>query len=321
MVEGAQTIAPVGLAPGDAVAQAEAGARRAETRRSWWLNAPALVILALFAAGPLLVMLVYSFLTAGPYGGVVWEPSTDGWYNVLLTADIFTDEVRLQDAHLSIAWRSISLSFLTTVTCLILGFPTAYFIATRSPQNRNLWLFLITVPFWTNLLIRTFAMLEWIRNEGIVNQVLIGFGLIERPLQMLYTDFSIMLGMTYVYFPLMVLPLYAAMEKLDFRLVEAAYDLYATRWRVLRRVIIPLVKPGIIAGSILVFIPSLGAYVTPRVMGGGKNLMLGNLIELQFGQGRNWPLGAALSITLLVAVMVALIFYVRNVQRATVGRG
>jgi spermidine/putrescine transport system permease protein len=252
---------------------------------------------------------------------VIWEPSTGGWYNVLLTRDIFTDEVKLQDAHLSIAWRSISLSFLTTVTCLVLGFPTAYFIATRSPQNRNLWLFLITVPFWTNLLIRTFAMLEWIRNEGIVNQVLIGLGLIERPLQMLYTDFSIMLGMTYVYFPLMVLPLYAAMEKLDFRLVEAAYDLYATRWLVLRRVIVPLVKPGIIAGSILVFIPSLGAYVTPRVMGGGKNLMLGNLIELQFGQGRNWPLGAALSITLLVAVMVALIFYVRSVQRATSERG
>ena len=307
--------------PPEAVAAAEAGARRAQARRAWWLNAPALIILTLFAAGPLLVMLVYSVLTPGDYGGVIWAPSTEGWFNVLLTRDIFSEEVRLQDAHLSIAWRSLSLSFLTTVTCLILGFPTAYFIATRTPRNRNLWLFLITVPFWTNLLIRTFAMLEWIRNEGIVNQVLIGTGLIERPLQMLYTDFSIMLGMTYVYFPLMVLPLYAAMEKLDFRLVEAAYDLYATRWRVLRRVIVPLVRPGIIAGSILVFIPSLGAYVTPRVMGGGKNLMLGNLIELQFGQGRNWPLGAALSITLLALVMVALIFYVHSVQRASTVRG
>ena len=321
MVEGAQTIPPVGLSPRETVAEAEAAAQRAQVRRAWWLNAPALAILTLFAAGPLVVMLVYSFLTPGDYGGVVWEPSIEGWFNVLLTRDIFSDEIRLQDAHLSIAWRSISLSFLTTVTCLILGFPTAYFIATRSPENRNLWLFLITVPFWTNLLIRTFAMLEWIRNEGIINQVLTGLGVIESPIQMLYTDFSLMVGLAYVYFPLMVLPLYAAMEKLDFRLVEAAYDLYATRWRVLRRVIIPLVKPGIIAGSILVFIPSLGAYVTPRVMGGGKNLMLGNLIELQFGQGRNWPLGAALSITLLVLVMVALIFYVRSVQRATGTRG
>jgi spermidine/putrescine transport system permease protein len=138
---------------------------------------------------------------------------------------------------------------------------------------------------------------------------------------MLYTDFAIILGMTYVYLPLMILPLYASMEKLDFSLVEAAYDLYATRIRVLRKIIIPLIKPGIVAGSILVFIPSLGAFVTPRVLGGGKNLMLGNLIELQFGQGQNWPLGAALSITLLIIVMVALLLYVKNAQRSGVKHG
>ena len=143
-------------------------------------------------------------------------------------------------------------------------------------------------------------------------------GLITSPIQIMFTDFAIMLGMAYVYLPLMVLPLYASMERLDFRLVEAGYDLYATRWQVLRKIIIPLVKPGMIAGSILVFVPSLGAYVTPRILGGGKNLMLGNLIELQFGQGRNWPLGAALSITLLVIVMVALLFYVRNASRSGV---
>ena len=129
---------------------------------------------------------------------------------------------------------------------------------------------------------------------------------------MLFTDFAIMVGMVYVYLPLMVLPLYASMEKIDFRLIEAGYDLYATRFKVLRRIIFPLVKPGVIAGSILVFIPSLGAYVTPSVLGGGKNMMLGNLIELQFGQGRNWPLGGALSITLMAIVMLALLAYVRN---------
>ena len=133
---------------------------------------------------------------------------------------------------------------------------------------------------------------------------------------MLYTNFAIMLGMTYVYLPLMVLPIYASMEKFDFRLVEAGYDLYANKFQVLTKIILPLVKPGLIAGSILVFVPSLGAYVTPRVLGGGKNLMLGNLIELQFGQGRNWPLGAALAITLLVIVMVALLFYVRTAQKS-----
>ena len=139
--------------------------------------------------------------------------------------------------------------------------------------------------------------------------------MIEAPIQILYSDTAVLIGMVYVYLPLMVLPLYAAMERLDFRLVEAAYDLYASRWRVLTRVIVPLVKPGIVAGSILVFIPSLGAYVTPRVLGGGKNMMISNLIELQFGEGRNWPLGAALSMTLLAFVMLALLFYVRNMSR------
>ncbi len=294
-------------------AAAEKAQRRA-ARARWLLNLPALVWLTLFSAGPLLVVVVYSFLAPGDYGGVVWEFSTEGWFNVALTRDIFTEELRIQDAHLAIFWRSVKLSVMTTLVCLLFGFPTAYFIATRSRKNRNLWLFLITIPFWTNLLIRTFAMLEWIRAEGVINSALIGAGLIEEPLRMLYTDFSIMLGMTYVYFPLMVLPLYASIEKLDFRLVEAAYDLYASRIAVLRRVILPLAGPGIVAGSILVFIPSLGAYVTPRVLGGGKNMMLGNLIELQFGQGRNWPLGAALSISLLALVMVALLVYVRAAQ-------
>ena len=158
--------------------------------------------------------------------------------------------------------------------------------------------------------------MEVIRNQGVVNNLLIWSGVIDTPIQLLYTDFAIMLGMTYVYLPLMILPLYASMEKLDFRLVEAGYDLYATRLKVLRKIILPLIKPGLVAGSILVFIPSLGAYVTPRVLGGGKNMMLGNLIELQFGQGRNWPLGAALSITLLLIVVGALLIYVRNVQRS-----
>jgi spermidine/putrescine transport system permease protein len=289
-------------------------AQRKKTRKSWLLSTPALLILAFAACGPLLIVLVYSFLSSGEYGGVIWKFSTDAWFNVVFHRDIFDETLGLADAHLIILWRSIKLSFFTTVTTLAIGFPTAYFIATRPRTTRNIWLFLITIPFWTNLLIRTFAILEVIRNEGLINIGLQRFGVIDGPIQMLYTDFAIMVGMTYVYLPLMVLPLYASMERLDFSLVEAAYDLYATRNKVLRRVIIPLVKPGIIAGSILVFIPSLGAFVTPRVLGGGKKMMLGNLIELQFGAGRNWPLGAALSITLLSIVMIALLIYVRTTQ-------
>lgn len=302
------------------MASAEDIARKAERddiRSRWLLASPALLIVIFAASGPLLIVLVYSFLRPGDYGDVKWIFSTDAWVSVMLQRDIFDDTLSFANAHLNIFWRSFRLSLITTLFCLVIGFPTAYFIATRPENRRAIWLFLITIPFWTNLLIRTFAMMEVLRNEGLVNGLLRFLGIIDQPIQFMYTDFAVAVGMIYVFLPLMVLPLYASMEKIDFRLVEAGYDLYATRFQVLRKIIVPLVKPGIIAGSILVFIPSLGAYVTPRVMGGGTNLMIGNLIELQFGQGRNWPLGAALSMTLMAIVMVALLFYVRNAGRQT----
>jgi spermidine/putrescine transport system permease protein len=307
---------------GENASQVASAVGRRDVLNRWLLSAPALIIIFVAAIGPLFVMLAYSVMAKADYGDVRFgEFSPDGWFGVFLQRDIFDDTITVADAHLSIFWRSVRLSLITTVLTLILGFPTAYFIATRPRQTREIWVFLVTIPFWTNLLIRTFAMQEVIRNEGIVNTALLALGVIERPIQMIYTDWAILFGMVYVYLPLMVLPLYASMEKLDFRLVEAGFDLYAGRLRVLWRIIIPLVKPGIIAGSILVFIPSLGAYVTPRVLGGGKNMMLGNLIELQFGAGRNWPLGAAISITLMVIVMCALLVYVRNAARSGAQHG
>jgi len=299
------------LAPGALEHELE----QADTRTRWLLSLPAILIITFFAAAPLLVMVVYSFLTPGDYGNVKWQFSTEGWTSVLMQRDIFDDTMTWADAHLSIFWRSVKLSLVTTVLTLIFGVPTAWFVATRPRGKREFWLFLVTVPFWTNLLVRTIAIQELIRAEGVINNVLIFLHIIDEPIQMMFTDFAIGFGMTYVYLPLMVLPVYAAVEKLDFRLVEAAHDLYAGRWTAFRRVILPMIKPGIIAGSILVFIPCLGAYVTPRVLGGGKNLMFGNLIELQFGAGRNWPLGAALSFTLMAIVMVALIYYVRITSR------
>ena len=287
-----------------------------KTRANWLLSLPALLLLLFAASGPLLIVVVYSFLAPGNYGGIIWELSGQAWFKVLYTKDIFDDTISLSDAHVSIFWRSFKLSFLTTVICLVLGFPTAYFIATRPPATRNVWLFLITIPFWTNLLIRTFAILELIRNKGVINNSLMSLGVISEPIPMLYSNAAIVIGMTYVYLPLMVLPIYAEMERFDFRYVEAGFDLYASRFKVMRRIILPIIKPGVIAGSILVFVPSLGAYVTPRILGGGKNLMIGNLIELQFGQGKNWPLGAALAVTMLIIVLVALIFYMRISQRS-----
>lgn len=291
--------------------------RAASTRTGWALSAPALLLLAFAASGPLLIVLVYSFLTPGDYGNVVWKFSLDGWRGILFTRDIFDGSLQLADAHLTIFWRSVKLSLLTTAITFAVGFPTAWFIATRPQKSRALWLFLITIPFWTNLLIRTVAINEVIRNEGIINTLLIWSGLINEPIRIIYTDTAVLIGMAYVYLPLMVLPLFAAIDRFDMRLLEAGYDLYASRWKVLRRVILPIVKPGIVAGSILVFVPSLGAYVTPRVLGGGKNMMIGNFIELQFGAGRNWPLGAALSMTLLIIVTIALLFYVRAANRGS----
>ena len=303
------------------MSKAEHSHRRRSARNGWLLSTPALVMLGFAATGPLLIVLVYSILQKGDYGNVVWELSPDGWIGILFTRDIFDGTLRLADAHLTIFWRSASLSFMTTIITLVLGFPTAWFIATRPVSERAAWLFLITIPFWTNLLIRTFAISEILRTEGLINTILLWLGVIESPVQLLYNDGAVLVGMSYVYLPLMVLPLFAAIERFDMRLMEAGYDLYASRWQVLLHVILPIVKPGIVAGSILVFVPSLGAYVTPRILGGGKNMMIGNFIELQFGQGRNWPLGAALSMTLLLIVTVALLFYVRAASRAGTENG
>jgi spermidine/putrescine transport system permease protein len=284
---------------------------RSKGATGWLLSAPALILLVLAASGPLLIVAVYSVLEKGDYSGVRWILSGDGWFNVLFQRDIFDQTVSLADANLSIFWRSVKLSIATTLITFAFGLPTAWFIATRPARSRAIWLFLITIPFWTNLLIRTFAIMEVIRNQGILNTFLTWAGVISEPIQILYTDTAVLIGMAYVYLPLMVLPLYAAIDRFDFRLIEAGYDLYASRWQVLRGVILPIIRPGIVAGSILVFIPSLGAYVTPRVLGGGKNMMIGNFIELQFGQGQNWPLGAALSTVLLLVVLGSLVIYTR----------
>lgn len=292
-----------------------AAGQRSKAANGWLLSLPALVLLLVGASGPLLIVVVYSFLEPGDYSGVRWVLSGEAWFRVLFQRDIFDQTVSLADANLSIFWRSVKLSLATTLITFALGLPTAWFIATRPPKARAMWLFLITIPFWTNLLIRTFAIMEVIRNQGLLNTFLINLGLISEPIQILYTDTAVLIGMAYVYLPLMVLPLFAAIDRFDFKLIEAGYDLYASRWQILRNVVLPIIRPGIVAGCILVFVPSLGAYVTPRVLGGGKNMMIGNFIELQFGQGQNWPLGAALSMVLLVIVLCALLVYTRVSSR------
>ena len=284
--------------------------RQRNTRIS--LLSPGMLTIFCIGIMPLSIVLVYSFLKPGDFGGVTWTISFDAYVQLLFEEDIFDETLSFTTDYLQIFMRSIGFGLFTTLACLLVGFPTAYFIATQPPARRNLWLFLITIPFWTNLLIRTYAMLLILRDQGVVNMSLMEMGLIDSPIPILYTDFAVCLGLVYAYLPFMVLPIYASLEKLDFRLVEASYDLYATRFKVLKRIIIPLAKPGIAAGCILVLIPSLGAYITPALLGGGKSLMIGNLIELQFGQARNWPFGSAIALVLMALVMLSLLAYLNS---------
>ncbi|KQV41772.1 MULTISPECIES: ABC transporter permease [unclassified Rhizobium] len=276
------------------------------------LTMPALIVIGIFGVVPLVIALAYSFLEPAPYGGVEWRFSTDAYVSLLFQKDLFDETWSFVPDYLLIFWRTVVYAFLITVICLLLGFPTAYFMATRLPAQRNRWVLLVTIPFWSNMLIRIMAIMLIIRDQGLINGFLIKIGLIDQPIPMLYPDFAIVLGLFYSFLPLMVLPLFSSLERFDLRLVEAGLDLYATRRKVLTRIVIPLAKPGIIAGCILVFIPALGAYSIPLILGAGTRMMAGNLIALQFGSSRNWPLGAAQAALLMTGVIAALIFHPRK---------
>lgn len=275
---------------------------------------PAWLTIGFFLVIPVLTMLVYSFLTKEFRGGVLWEFSLAAYDQFFFDRGLFGDEPpKIEWTYINIFWRSIVQAAVATLVCLLIGFPTAYFIATRSPQTRNVWLFLITVPYWVNLLIRTVSMKFMIRDTGPLNHWLMQAGLIDSPIHMINTNFAVQLGLFYSYLPFMVLPIYASVERYNFSLSEASADLYAGRWTTLRRIVLPSVKPGIIAGCILVFVPSLGAFLAPDLLGGAKTFMIGTLIEEQFkGAAGNWPFGAAASMLLLSLVMVVLLFYARS---------
>ena len=286
-----------------------------EARRSLILLSPAFALIGAFGLAPLCLILVYSFLVPGTYGGVVWEFSLDAYIQFLFERDIFDGTLAFNASYLQIGARSVILAGLAVIGCLLIGFPTAYFIATRPPGLRNVLIFLVTVPFWTNLLVRTFSMMLILRDQGPLNSILMDIGITGQPLSLLYTDFAIGLGLLYSFLPFMVLPIYASLERIDFRLVEAAYDLYANRWKVLQRILIPLSLPGIAGGCFLVFIPSLSSFLAPDLLGGGKHLMISNLIAQQFGTARNWPFGAAAAMILLSLVLIALMIYARQTAR------
>ena len=273
---------------------------------------PLWVVIGIFMIGPLLVMAVVSLMESNVYGGVHFKFSLSGYRQILFDTNLF-DEIEFNPAYLIIIARSFMLALIATFLSLIIGFPAAYFISRQSDRVKNILIFLVTIPFWTNLLIRTFAWIIILGKGGVIESSFNFFGLLDEEisLNLMYTNSAILIGLVYSYLPLMVLPIYASMEKMDLRLLEAATDLYSNRIELIRKIILPLSMPGIIGGSILVFVPCLGAFIAPDLLGGGKKLLLGSLIQFQFSYARNWPFGAAMAMFLLALVILVLIFNAR----------
>ena len=282
-----------------AFAATAGGAQRAPGRAGWLLLSPLVAWALAFVVAPAVIMLVYSFAHRGTLGGVRLGFTLENYAGVL-------DPVYMQ-----IVIRSIGYAALTTGICLCAGYPVAYVIGRADARWRNLLLMAVMVPFWTSFLIRTYAWVTILKSEGLLNSLLLQLQLVAEPLEMLYTPGAVVLGLVYTFLPFMILPIYSSVEKLDGALIEAALDLGAGPLRAFSRVIVPLTSPGIAAGVLLVFVPSLGIYAVNDILGGGRVDMIGNIIENQFkGNARNWPFGAALGTTLLVSF--ALIYWLVN---------
>jgi spermidine/putrescine transport system permease protein len=270
----------------------------------FWFLLPTRLWLALLLAAPLAIVCVYSALTRGAYGGV-----TPPW-----TAENYT---RFFDPlYGAILLRSVGMAAAATALCLLLGFPLALFIS-RAKKWRGVYLFLVILPFWTSFLVRTYAWMFLLRDTGLLNTVLERLHVIHEPLPLLYNNGAVLLGLVYGYLPFMILPLYATLERLDPSLLEAAADLGAKPFTALMRVAVPLSAPGIRAGSILVFIPCVGAFLTPDLLGGGKTVMIGNLVQNQFTTARDWPFGSAVSLAVMaIVVLLMMVFLRRDAEEA-----
>ena len=280
----------------------EMAAEKAESRRGLFIALPSYAYLVMFFAVPLVIVFVYSFATRSSTGRTLLE----GW-------NLASYRRLGESLVLEIALRSFLLAILTTVVCLAISYPFAYYIATRRPAVRNVLLVLVMIPFWSNFLVRTYAWRVLLGTDGPISQLSQLLG--GEPIRVLFTNSAVLIGLVYGFLPFMVLPLYAALERMDWSLVEAARDLYADGWTAFRKVTLPLSMPGVIAGSILVFIPTLGAYVTPEILGGAKTTLLGSYIVGQFLAARNWPFGSALSFAVMAVMLGATIVYFRSGAR------
>ena len=277
------------------------------------LLAPVTLFLGVFFLLPLLIIALFSVLTPGLYGGVEWAfyhwnyGRIFGWADGII--EIF------EPIYLQILFRSLAFAALTVVLTLILCYPVAFWVSRLSDRWRLIFLFLITLPFFCSLIVRLYAWLLILKPTGLLNTVLLWTGLVREPLEILYTPAAVVLGMVYVMVPFMFLPLYAAVDNLDRAQVEASLDLGANRVQTFLKVILPQILPGILGGAVIVFIPSVGNFVVPDVLGGAKGLMIGNLVEQQFLSSRNWPFGSALSMIIMAVVLTVLMVSVRRAKK------
>ena len=283
-------------------------------RAPYLLISPPWLVLGIFFLLPLIIMLFISFGQRGTYGGL--KPIEDLGQYILSGQFLANYRQTFDPLYMQIYWRSLWMAVVTTVLCLLISYPVAYYIAVvAAARHKNLLLALVVIPFWTSFLVRTYAWMLLLRTEGLINTVLLHAGLIDAPLSLLYNEMAVMIGLVYGELPFMILPLYASLEKLDLTLLEAAGDLGAHHSSTFWRVTVPLTMPGIVAGIVLVFIPSIGQFVVSDLLGGAKSMLAGNLIQNQFAIARNKPFGSAVAFELTAVVLVLLLAYAWYTKR------
>ena len=266
--------------------------------------------------GPLAVMIVYSFLEPGLYGGVEWNFYHLNYGRILGWADGQWEA--FDPVYAEIFFRSVRLALTNVAITLLICYPAALWVSELPTRWRTFVVFIITLPFFVSLVVRLFCWVLILRPSGFLNSTLLSLGLISEPFDIIYTETAVLIGMAYIMLPFMFLPLYASIEKLDHSLVEASSDLGASPYQTFLRVILPMTLPGIAAGAVLVFIPSLGNFIVPDLLGGAKVLMIGNLVEQQFLSARNWPFGSALSVMIMLVMLLLIVFYLRRIGRSEI---
>lgn len=280
------------------------------------LLTPVTVFLGIFFLVPLVIIALFSFLEPGLYGWVEWHFYHWNYGRIFGWADGFWEVY--EPVYLRILGRSLSYAALTVVLCLVLCYPVAFWVSRLREKWRLFFLFLVALPFFSSLIVRLYAWLLILKPSGVLNEVLMALHLIREPLEILYTPSAVVLGMVYVMVPFMFLPLYAAIDNLDTALVEASMDLGANRTQTFIKVVLPQTLPGIAGGSVIVFIPSVGNFIVPDILGGAKGIMVGNLVEQQFLSARNWPFGSALSMLLMAVVLIVLLVSVGRARKVGV---